>query len=358
VLTAEDLPEGGSPIDFRDPKIWQEADGSYKAVVGNRTPDGSGAILLYESGDGISWKFAATLDACNNQYGRMWECPDFFPLDGQQVLLVSPQEMLPIGLEFHAGNGTVCLIGQYDPEHARFTRQNVQAIDYGIDFYAPQTLLTPDGRRVMIGWMQNWNTTGGKPHDCRWFGQMTLPRELAIRDGRLIQSPVRELERYRTGRVAYDNVLVSDEANLHGIQGRVLDMTVTLRPANKDSYRWFKLRVAKDGEFVTTIRYRPDCSIIKIDRSRGGLPFDIVHTRSFLVRQREGELKLRVIMDRFSVELFVNDGEQAASFTLFTRQDAAAISFEADGAVLMDVEKYDLALERPEEESHDGKQII
>ena len=48
-----------------------------------------------------------------------------------------------------AGNGTLCLIGSYDPKGAGFIRQNAQAVDYGLDFYAPQTLLTPDGRRVM-----------------------------------------------------------------------------------------------------------------------------------------------------------------------------------------------------------------
>ena len=57
----------------------------------------------------------------------MWECPDFFPLDGKQVLLTSPQEMQPVGLEFHAGNGTLCLIGDYNPQGVGFIRQNAQA---------------------------------------------------------------------------------------------------------------------------------------------------------------------------------------------------------------------------------------
>ena len=189
VLTADDLPQGGSPVDFRDPKAWREPDGSYRLVVANRTPDGSGAVLLYRSDDGFRWTLVGTVDASQNQYGQMWECPDFFPLDGKWVLLVSPQEMSPIGLEFHAGNATLCLIGKYDAETNSFTRESVQAIDYGIDFYAPQTVLTPDGRRIMIGWMQNWNTLSCKPRDGRWFGQMSIPRELSIRDGRLYQMP-------------------------------------------------------------------------------------------------------------------------------------------------------------------------
>lgn len=341
VLVKKDLPEGGSAVDFRDPKVWREPDGVYYAVIGNRTADGSGAILLYRSGDGAKWEFVRTLDACHNQYGKMWECPDFFPLDGKQVLITSPQEMSPVGLEFHAGNNTLCLIGEYD--HTKgFTRQSAQAIDHGLDFYAPQTLEAPDGRRIMIGWMQNWDTVGAKPDKCRWFGQMTLPRELSLKDGRLIQKPVRELERYRGVRVNHQNIPVSGEINLPGVQGRVLDMTVTVRPTGPELYRWFRIRVAKDGEHETIIRYRPDQGTLKLDRTRSGLPHDIVHTRSFLVRPRGGEIKLRIILDRYSLEMFINNGEQTASAVLYTHQKADAITFETGGTALMDVEKYDL----------------
>lgn len=348
VLTAADLPEGGSPVDFRDPKVWREADGSYRLVVGNRSSDGSGAVLLYRSEDGFAWSLVGTVDASRSQYGQMWECPDFFPLDGKQVLFVSPQEMSPIGLEFHAGNGTVCLIGSYDTAANRFVREAVQAIDYGLDFYAPQTLLAPDGRRIMIGWMQNWNTLSCKPRDARWFGQMSIPRELSIREGRLYQQPVRELEQYRCNRVSYQNVLLTSETNLHRVEGRMVDMTVEIRPAERELYHSFRVNVAKDGEYVITIRYRPDTSILKIDRTRSGSNADVVHTRSLLVRPQDGQLKLRILLDRYSVEVFVNDGEQAVSVAIFTRQSANAISFDAIGSVLMDVEKYDIDLDRKE----------
>ena len=341
ILDEKNLPQGGSAVDFRDPKVWRDPDGTFRAVVGNRTADGSGAILLYRSADGLRWEFVRTLDRCCNQYGKMWECPDFFPLDSRQVLLTSPQEMSPVGLEFHAGNGTLCLIGEYSPDRG-FARQSAQAIDYGLDFYAPQTVLAPDGRRIMIAWMQNWDTVNAKLCSCRWFGQMTLPRELSVKNGRLIQNPVRELENYRGARVVHQNIPVSGEINLPGVRGRVLDMTVTVRPTGPDLYRWFRIRVAKDGEHETIIRYRPDQGTLKLDRIRSGLPHDIVHTRSFLVRPRGGEIKLRIILDRFSVEVFVNGGEQAASAVIYTPQSADAITFEAGGDLLMDVEKYDL----------------
>ncbi|MCI9309625.1 MAG: glycoside hydrolase family 32 protein [Lawsonibacter sp.] len=342
VLTGDDLPRGGSAIDFRDPKLWREGDGTYRAAIGNRTEDDSGAILLYRSADCLHWEFVRTLDRSCNRYGKMWECPDYFPLDGRQVLIVSPQEMDPEGLEFHTGNGTVCLIGDCEPGSGDFVRRHVQAIDYGLDFYAPQTLLTADGRRVMIAWMQNWASAGAKPAHCRWFGQMTLPRELSVRDGRLYQVPVRELEGCRGRCVKHTGVPVSGEVSLPGVRGRVVDMTVTVRPVAGESCRWFCVRVAKDGQYETRLQYRPGEGVLKLDRTHSGLPHDIVHTRKFLVRPGDGAIKLRIVLDRFSVEVFVNDGEQAASTVIYTRQEAEAITFEAGGSALVDVEKYDL----------------
>ncbi len=343
VLDAKDLPEGGDPIDFRDPKIWQE-DGLYWMVVGNRPADGSGSILLYKSEDALHWQFASVLASCHNQFGKMWECPDFFPLDGKHVLLTSPQDMTSMGLEFHPGNSTLCIIGEYDRKALHLLRENIQAIDYGTDFYATQTLLTPDGRRVMIAWMQSWESAGCKVKELPFFGQMTIPRELRVVNGRLIQNPVRELEAYRSVKVSYQNVMISDETNLQGINGRYLDMTVKVRPVNKSKvYRYFKINVAKDGERATMIRHKPENSTIRVDRSRSGFPHDIVNVRDFPVAAHD-ELKLRIILDRYSLEVFVNDGEQAASFVLYTPLGADSISFSADGSAVIDVEKYDLVL--------------
>ena len=317
VLGEQDLPEGGSIYDFRDPKIWYE-DGMYYAVVGNRSADKSGQILLFESPDAMHWSFASVLASCHNQFGKMWECPDFFPLCGKHVLLTSPQNMTSMGLEFHPGNNTLCIIGDYDHDRKHLLRDNTQAIDYGTDFYATQTLLAMDGRRIMIAWMQSWESSGCKPNGLPFFGQMTLPRELSIRDGRLVQNPVREIEQCRSVKVSYQNVMITGETNLQGIKGRVIDMTVTVRQGNKNQmYRTFKIGVAKDGERVTTIRHKPENNTIRIDRSRSGFPHDIVNVRDFPIAAKE-ELKLRIILDRYSLELFVNDGEQAASFVLYT----------------------------------------
>jgi beta-fructofuranosidase len=133
--------------------------------------------------------------------------------------------------------------------------------------------------------------------------------------------------------------------NLHGVTGRILDMTVQVRPLSSDApYRHFKINLAKDGEHVTTVRYKPENSTIRIDRTRCGGRFDIVHVRDFLVTPKHGEVKLRLVLDRNSLELFVNDGEQAATVLLYAPQTASSISFEAEGGAVISVEKYDLNL--------------
>ncbi|MBR0353766.1 MAG: glycoside hydrolase family 32 protein [Oscillospiraceae bacterium] len=342
VLTGADIPEGFSAHDFRDPKLFRRPDGGFSCVVGVRTEDQSGATLLYGSDDGLRWHYEATLDRSYNEFGKMWECPDFFELDGEQLLLTSPQDMSQAGLEFHNGNGTLCLIGRYDAQARRFERRRVQAIDYGIDFYAPQTLLTEDGRRVMIGWMQNWDTCVAHPLGLKWFGQMSLPRELRVKDGRLIQNPVRELEALRGRRVYYENVPVRAETVLKGVYGRVLDMTVTVRPQTADGYELFRVKFAKGSQHYSSLSYRPESSTVRISRVHSGFNRDFVHERQCLVADRGGEIKLRVILDRFSAEIFVNDGEQALTMTFYTPLTADGISFEAQGKALIDVEKYEI----------------
>lgn len=346
VISSKDLPEGGSAIDFRDPKIWREEDGSYACVIGNRPADGSGSVLLYRSADAFHWKFDCILDQCWNEFGKMWECPDFFALDGQDVILTSPQDMQPSGLEFHNGNATLCLIGKFDRETKHFERERVQSIDYGLDFYATQTILTPDGRRVMAAWMQNWDSCYQLQTEQSWFGQLILPRELSIRNGRLIQNPIREIEKYRGRRVRHKIALSGEETSLRGVYGRVLDMTITVHSNTDNIYQLLRIKLANGGQHYTLITYKPATSILKLDRNHSGFCRDIIHERKCVVSNRRGDIKLRILLDRFSVEVFVNDGEQSLSATIYTPQTADGISFEVQGQAQLEVEKYDLAFTR------------
>lgn len=349
VLCQDDLPENASRFDFRDPRIWRTADGTFRCVVGNCTPEKDGMILLYSSSDALHWKFEKVLIRNGGRLGKMWECPDFFELDGKQVLLVSPQDMLPQGFEYHNGNGTVCFIGSYEENTGTFHEERNQAIDYGIDFYAPQTVLAPDGRRIMIGWMQNWDTCNLHSPDRPWFGQMSLPRELSIKDGRLIQRPLRELEELRSNKVCCKGVSFTGILHLDGIKGRRIDMEITLRPGDEEHiYQKFAVRFAQNDTCHTAVSFRPRESLLKIDRKFSGSRRAIIHQRRSLVQSSGGNLKLRIILDNFSAEVFVNDGEQVLSATMYTDLSAEGISFFADGTISMDITKYDLTSARTE----------
>ncbi len=344
VLTEKDLPEGASPNDFRDPKIIRAKDGSYRCIIGNRPADGSGQILLYESQDAIHWTYKKILASNGGRFGRMWECPDFFELDGKWVLLTSPQDMLPEGFEYHNGNGTLCLIGNFDEETEDFSEETHQAIDYGIDFYAPQTILTEDGRRVMIGWMQNWDTCGFYTREYKWFGQMSLPRELSVRNGRLYQEPLRELKSLRKDMVCYRDVLVEGIVRLDGIEGRQAELEIDFTPAVPEAfYKKFSIRFAENEQYHTKVSYRPNESVLKIDRKFSGSRRAIIHQRRSKVKtDPDGTLKLRLILDRYSVEVFVNDGEQVLSASFFTDPAAKGISFVSEGQYRMNITKWTL----------------
>ena len=340
VVTGEMLPEGCSRIDFRDPKIWKEDDGYFYAVISNMTDDGNSRILLYRSPDGFKWEYVTVLDHSDAKLGKMWECPDFYEVDGKHVLVVSPMAMLPEGLKFHVGHSVIYLTGTYDKETHKFVREDVQPLDSGIDFYAPQSMLTPDGRRVMIAWMQAWPNSKFVPDGAKYFGQMTVPREINYRNGRLIQQPVREIENYRGELVQHHNVEISEETALDGIKGRVLDMTVKLKVT--DDFSKFAIKLAADDTYSSYITYDPAKEVLNIDRSRSGYLYDILHTRDIQVKPVDGEVTLRILMDKFSVEIFINDGSQTATMVLFTPQEADQITFAAEGKAEISIDKYNL----------------
>ena len=340
VLTAKDLPKGASKVDFRDPKIWKGNDGNFYCVIGSRPADGSGQILLYRSKNGFEWEFVSTLAENKNRYGKMWECPDFFELDGKYVLLTSPQDMIPEGMEYHNGNGTLCIIGDLDSETHTLKEQSYQSVDYGIDCYAMQTLLAPDGRRIMIAWMQSWDSNI-RPEGQKWSGMMILPRELKVKDGKILQSPVREIENYHRNGVRYEKQEVQGTCRFDGIKGRVLDMTVEIAGGN---FREFTISVAQNEQFHTDFSILQHKNRIEIDRTYSGMVRDANAIRRVKVKTPCKKWKLRIILDKYSMEVFLNDGQQVFSTTFYTSLEADQISFACDGKAIVNLEKYDIVV--------------
>lgn len=353
VVTGDMLPDGLSREDFRDPKVWQE-NGTYYMVAGTVDGEKKGQVVLFYSRDLMNWSFESVLAKNDKDYGGVWECPDFFRLDGSDVLLVSPIEMMAKGYEFHNGNNSIYFVGEYDEVQKKFSSGEPFSIDYGTDFYAPQTTLLPDGRRVMIAWMQSWHNLW-IPRGQKWQGMMTLPREISLEDGLLIQKPVREIERYHTRKVQYMYEAACGTHKLNGICGRTIDMTITI---SGDEYRTFGIDLAKGEGYYTRFTYDRSQGIIALDRTFAGFERDVVCIRRAEIKPccrtklstetvgsggKCGEqIKLRFILDRNSIELFVNDGRMTMSTAIYTPITADGIEFSCDGKAWVDVEKYDI----------------
>lgn len=190
----------------------------------------------------------------------MLECPDYLEVDGYPVIICSPQNMHAQKYEFHNGHNSIYIIGDAEKEISDFAWEKKRSLDYGLDFYAPQTTELPDGRRIMVAWMKSWDArvmTKGQ----KWQGMMTLPRELKIKDGKIWQSPVRELEKYKKNPIIYTEQKISGQMSLDGINGRVIDMTV--EPTNVEG-REFKVDVAHNEEYTTTFTYYPENIRLKL----------------------------------------------------------------------------------------------
>ena len=312
--------------------------GRYYAVICNRTADGSGSVLLYESTDCLSWKFLTVVDRSDNKFGKMWECPDYFPLGDKQVLMVSPENMT--GEEgFYAGSISVFIIGNKRADLS-LERESISLIDYGTDFYAPQTMPASDGRRIMIGWMQNWSTADGMSFGRMIFGQMSIPRELEMRNGRVFQTPVRELDNYRSGKIIRSGCICGKKC-FEDIRGRAVDLSVTIDTDN-EAFDMFGIEVAKSSDHTTMISYERKCGRVIIDRSKSGCCAGPLNIREFEVTPKDGRFKVRLLLDKNSVELFFNDGEVAASMCIYTPQEADGICFYANKPVRAEIEKYTL----------------
>ena len=194
----------------------------------------------------------------------------------------------------------------------------------------------------------------------RWQGMMTLPRELEYRDGKIWQKPVREIENYRKNRCCYENVKVGESLSLEGVRGRMIDLTVELQNADGimdgsrnsgnpnqealDVYNEFRIELARNEEYTTVFTYDRKRQILEIDRTWSGMQRDFIFTRKLQITDDRQNLKLRFILDRSSIELFINDGSKTATTVIPTPVEADEILFHSDGNAVIQVEKYDIVL--------------
>ncbi|ANF95566.1 glycoside hydrolase family 32 protein [Paenibacillus bovis] len=338
---------------FRDPKVWRAGEQFY-CVIGAQRENGTGSIVVYRSPDLAQWEWAGELSTSLTAFGYMWECPDYFEIDGQGVLLFCPQGLQPESDKYRNIYQSGYVIGDrmnmntLELQHGEF-----HELDYGFDFYAPQTTEGADGQRIIIGWMGLPDIE--YPTDQQgWAHCLTLPRELHLRNGKLLQKPVPALADRRGSKASFSGRFTGRQ-QVPDFAGEAYELICTYTAedeqdhvpneqsavtAGQASVFGVELRTGENEK--TVIGYDAQTQKLTLDRSAAGKPFAESYgtTRSCVLDQPLRQL--HIFVDVSSVEIFVNEGEAVFTSRIFPSRGSQGIVFFAEnGAVHLQAEKWD-----------------
>ena len=308
LLYNKDYP-AGLTCHVRDPKVFAY-EGKYYMVLGARTLEDKGEVLVLESTDKLHWNHINTLTT-PEPFGYMWECPDLFCLDGQWYLAVSPQG---IQCQNIYGCGYFAVYGDW---RAHCTLGEFHEMDAGFDYYAPQSFVDENGRRIQIGWMGMPDADYGNAPTVAhgWQHCFTVPRLLTKgENGTLLQTPVPELDARRSA------------------------AALTLRNGEEASLSpCFDLTAAPAGDFVLTVAHGVELVYTEQD-STCVLQFTDPAQASDRT-QRRTKLSapcrsVRVVGDRSSLEIFLNDGAAVFSTRYYPAAGDVAVKISGTDALV------------------------
>lgn len=297
--------------DFRDPKVfWNKLLGRWTLTLaaGDR-------IKIYSSADLKSWQLDSEfIPPVKEGYG-VWECPDLFPLkagdEEKWVMILSQNKNGPNG-----GSATRYFIGNFDGK--TFTPiTSSQWFDYGMDFYAAVTFgNVPDGKRILQGWMSNWEYATKTPTTV-WRSAMNLPRELQL---------VKEGESY-TLRQAIPAQFQSLTSPLFTAK-EAGDLPKSGLPLSSsliefdvpDTTNSFDLSLSNSSGEMLSIVWKDNQ--LQIDRSKSGkVDFSPEFARQVQVMPLDRPVRrLQLVVDQSSVEVVVNDGVRWMTCQVFPTQ--------------------------------------
>ena len=172
----------------------------------------------------------------------------------------------------------------------------------------------------MVGWMAMWFADMPEQKDG-WAGLMTVPRELSIKNGRVFTVPIKELKSLRYGGITHKDIKISEPAKLDGIKGITGELLIDVDLKQSGNFA-IEVRVGKDEE--TSLTYDKATAIFAVDRENSG---------AGPKEKREVELmpsdvlKIRIYLDRSSLEIFLNDGEAAMSERIYPAETSDDIVF-------------------------------
>lgn len=334
-------PEGFDPCNFRDPKVW-EKDGRYYMVCGGLKGQ-LGQALLYTSEDLFHWEFLNVMAESRGDFGEMWECPDVFELEGKTVFTISPMK---------AHDRTcVYMVGQLDYRTGKLMVETTGELDWGLDFYAAQTLEDENGRRIMMAWANEWRwmhwwKDWGPTGREGWTGSYALPREVRLRkNGALQLLPIRELEFLRTEEKELPQMSCGEKECVplelpgDGITFELKGM-IDLR-CSTASQCSLLLRCSSDRRTVVTFDLKHGDMVVDRTYSDG---WSTGSSRSILDLFQKDSLDFHIFVDQSSIEVFVNDYQTVHSLNIYAgTEDCKAYVIAVGGeAVLKDVKLWSL----------------
>ncbi len=313
-IDISDLPDGFSSKNFRDPNPVLIG-GEYFVFVGSEK-DSVGAILVYSSDDGEKFRYRGSI--LSPYFGQMGECPDFFKLDGHDVLIASAIGLNKFDDKFKGSNSSLCFIGKFDSNNCDFRIDSVEEIDCGNDFYAPQTYTDAEGRRVMIAWMDMW----GRDYFLHsahhgYNGAMTYPRVLSVRGGKLYQAPAPGIEKYRR---------TADLSRL----SKCMDLTFRI----------------KEGGCVRIAQKCGGEDSFCLSMTGGRICSDASHLRNAPRSARvskhvyDGWVEIRALCDVSSLEFFIDGGRETFTERYYIPGDTVTLSL--NGAEIEELYELDL----------------
>lgn len=295
-LTVKDLPEEASETHFRDPDLFYRDGWFYAIVASQDLSTGLGQFLVYRSVNLESFEYFCKIGP-SPMFGTMAECPNFFALDGKDVLIYSAVGMPKLGRRFNNVSSSLYATGHLDLERKKFFIERFDEIDSGSAFYAPQTVLDDKGRRIMFAWMDMWDKTHytANPQD-NWAGSFTCPRELHIKGDRLFCTPVTEFG-------------PNNEAPFFDKTSFAKKVDISFRTKGMFKLTFMDSNFPEKG-FVIGL----DEDGIYLDDSKTLNPVG----RRYTKRLYPHGCPVRILIDTTSVEIFVNDGECSITSRVFT----------------------------------------
>lgn len=347
VIDGEKLPENCSRRDFRDPYVFLSG-GRYYMICGSQATGGDGQILLFSSDNLFDWEFSGVLRKDSKPTLGIYECPCFCVSGGKDIIIASPQGYKTDDWRFENAWSSIYTAGKADFKNGSFLPDCEDEIDGGFNFYAPQVLTVPDGRVIMIAWMIPGAIESPAAADG-WRGTMTLPREIELKNGKLYQYPVREIENYRKNHVRFENVSIEKDTVLNGVSGDKIELLcdIFVGKAKKVGVKIFE----SENNYAS-VYYDGESGKVVFDRSQTGIA--LYHdenekdaaVRSVKVDLKNGYISFRIFLDVSCAEIFINGGERTMTGNVFTKENGKGVSFFADSndAKIVSLEKYDIVM--------------